>query len=582
MTAILAPGIDLRGYQSDDVAAIDARRAAGDRHVAGQAATGLGKSLYIAELARRSLEAGRRPLLLAHRDELIDQIRERVRLHVPGASIGVIGSGVAQVGWDVTLAMTPTLRGRSAQSRIDRMRVRRWDDVVYDECHHAASPAHVAMLDWLGVGPIVREDGRTLVGLTATLTRADRKGAGLGDVFHPTPAFERGIPWAVDNGWLVRPFGKVIVADHVDLKAATVRGGDYVDAELGEMVIRDVDKIVSDWCEHAWDRLTVGFTPDVASALALTDAFTEHRCARHPSGVAADCVIGSTSRPARKAMYAKLAAGALRVLVSVMVLTEGWDCPPVSCCLMARPTRLPGLYAQMAGRVLRLALARDWPVLNGTDKTDAMILDVCGCTRGQSMASLVELYPGAEQDLSALDDLPCIDCGDVPCSCPRDSGAKDPTGGRRRLDGPATYETIDLLVADSQGAWLATERGIPFLVSRSLDGRRAAVIMQERAGTYRVGHIAMRGRQDPQRLGAGCTLDQARRLAEDWAIERNPHLRHASSVWRTNARQPSLRLLTEAARLQIPHPHRYGARELSELVDRRIVSQRMDAWGVGG
>jgi hypothetical protein len=90
-------------------------------------------------------------------------------------------------------------------------------------------------------------------------------------------------------------------------------------------------------------------------------------------------------------------------------------------------------------------------------------------------------------------------------------------------------------------------------VSRANDGRRAAAIMQERAGTYRVGHMAMRGRMDTVRLGEGCTLDQARRLAEDWAIGRNQYLKHPNSVWRTNAQTPSLRELREASRLQIPH-----------------------------
>jgi superfamily II DNA or RNA helicase len=568
MTATLAPGIDLRDYQSDDVASVILRREAGDLHVAGQAATGLGKTTYIAELVRLSLESGRRPLLLAHRDELIGQMADRVRQHVPGASVGTIAAGTYQVRRDVTLAMTPTLRGQVAQADLDRrfrVGLRRWHDVIYDECHHAASPSHVAMLDWLGVGPNERDEQRTLVGLTATLTRSDRKGAGLGDVFHPDPAFERGIPWAVDHGWLVRPFGKVIVAEHVDLASAKVSKGDYVDAELGEMIVRDVDKIVSDWREHASDRITVAFTPNVESAQALTDAFTA-------AGVAAECVIGSTSRPARKGMYARLAAGTTRVLVSVMVLTEGWDSPRVSCVLMARPTRLAGLYQQIVGRGLRL-----WP-----GKTDCMILDVVGASRGQKLASLVELYPGAEQDTSALDDLPCEDCRDVPCTCPPESGTKDPTGGRRRLDGPAVYETIDLLVADSRGAWLATEHGIPFLVSDIYGDRRAAVIVQERAGTYRVGTIAMHGRQNPHRLegGTGCTLDQARRLAEDWAIARKPRLSKGSSVWRTNAQQPTWRQLNEANRLQIPHPHRYSGRELSEIIDRRIVSQRMDAWGL--
>lgn len=562
MTATLTPGIALRDYQLQDVDATCARWADGDALVAGQAATGLGKTTYLAELVRRCLEAGRRPILLAHRDELIDQMRDRIREHVPSASIGVIGAGSKQARRDVTLAMSPTLRGTRAQAAIERHAGGpRWGDVLYDEAHHAASPAHVGMLDWLGVGPEHHDPDRRLLGLSATLTRADRHG--LGKVFHPQPAFERGIPWAVEHGWLVRPFGRVVVADHVDLVGAKVRGGDYVDAELGEMVTQDVDQIVAAWREHAADRLTIAFTPNVASAQALAAAFVE-------AGVAAECVIGTTSTPTRRGMYARLRAGTTRVLVSVMVLTEGWDCPPVSCVLMARPTRLAGLYQQIVGRGLRPCPE--------TGKADCMVLDVVGASRGQRLASLVELYPDAVQDTSELDGLPCADCGDAPCTCPRTEG-RDTTGGRRALEGPAVYETVDLLVAESRGAWLATDGGIPFLVSHGPDGRRAAVILPEpRSPTYRVGHIAMRGRQDPQRLIAGATLDQARRVAEQWAIERNPYLAHKASVWRTNAQQVSWRQISEAIRLQIPHPTRYTGRELSELIDQRIMSQRLDVW----
>ena len=51
-----------------------------------------------------------------------------------------------------------------------------------------------------------------------------------------------------------------------------------------------------------------------------------------------------------------------------MVLTEGWDMPAVSCCILARPTKKMGLYRQMIGRILRPA----------EGKTDAIVLDHSG------------------------------------------------------------------------------------------------------------------------------------------------------------------------------------------------------------
>jgi len=51
----------------------------------------------------------------------------------------------------------------------------------------------------------------------------------------------------------------------------------------------------------------------------------------------------------------RLASGETQIVVNCMVLTEGFDCPPASCIILARPTRQLGLFRQMAGRGLRPA-----------------------------------------------------------------------------------------------------------------------------------------------------------------------------------------------------------------------------------
>lgn len=53
-----------------------------------------------------------------------------------------------------------------------------------------------------------------------------------------------------------------------------------------------------------------------------------------------------------------------------MVLTEGFDCPPLSCGIIARPTRNLGLFIQMGGRILRTDEA--------SGKEDAYLIDHSG------------------------------------------------------------------------------------------------------------------------------------------------------------------------------------------------------------
>src|SRR6185295_11858069 len=86
------------------------------------------------------------------------------------------------------------------------------------------------------------------------------------------------------------------------------------------------------------------------------------------SGVKAEHIDGSTLKSDRDAALARLTSGETKVITNCMVLTEGWDLPEVSCCILARPTKKMGLYRQMVGRVLRPA----------PGKTNAIVLDHSG------------------------------------------------------------------------------------------------------------------------------------------------------------------------------------------------------------
>ena len=55
-------------------------------------------------------------------------------------------------------------------------------------------------------------------------------------------------------------------------------------------------------------------------------------------------------------------------LVSIDTLGIGFDCPPVECGLMCRPTLSRGVYRQQAGRIMRTA----------PGKSQALLLDMAG------------------------------------------------------------------------------------------------------------------------------------------------------------------------------------------------------------
>lgn len=582
----------LRDYQQHAVDETERRQADGHLSQAGVAATGLGKSTiggqWIVNHVRRH-GAGARAFIAAHRSELVDQLAATVREIADDIPVGIVGGKVHEPDRPITVCMTPTVGGKRGARR--REHLENWGRptaVLYDEFHHAAAPGAQEFLSWAGAGgpgelsegdSRYREPTIPLLGVTATLGRSDRYG--LGDLVGPDDvAFDYGIAFGVAGGHLVTPRGKVVVAEHLDLSKVPTSKGDYQEKRLGEIVIQDAPQIVQAWCDHGEDRTTVGFTPNVASCTVLRDAFLDHRCARHPSGVAAEMVTGDTSLPDRgtagswatrpSGIYGRLATGVTRVLVSVMVTTEGWDCPPVSCVLQCRPTKLWTLYVQMVGRGLRtidkaLAAWLGWRLPEG-GKVDCKVIDVVGTSRTQKLVSVFDLYPTAEVDTSALG------------QAPEPAGGSAPAKGPRRLVGPAIYEDVELLLADEKAAWLVTDSGHPFLMS----GDRVAVIFAEADGLhYRVAALNRRGRLDAELLGQRLGLGQAQEIAQRWAIRRSPYLANPNAAWRTNSARPGFRERREATRLGIESPDTYTGRELSELIETTEMSQRLDPLGPG-
>lgn len=533
----------LRKWQCEAVDAVREEWASGVTRTAVVAATGLGKSSVIGKLAVDEVRAGGRPLLLAHREELLTQLTKTCKAFDSTIGVGRVQAGQNQTRRPITVASVQTLRSERRQGRMMRPTL-----VVVDECHRAVSPSHMSILAWAG-----SFDHTRTLGVTATMTRGDKKG--LGDCWQSV-ALVRDIKFGIDEGYLVKPRGRVVVTEHMDLEHAKVSRGDYQDSDLGEMVAQDAGEIVKAWNAHASDRLTVAFVPTVDSAHELRDAF-------HAQGIAAEAVTAVTPTAERNAMYARLADGTTRVLVNVFVLVEGWDCPPVSCILMARPTRLPGVYIQALGRGLRTA----------PGKTDCLVLDVVGTSRGQKLVTLVDLHSSAEYDTEELDAIPCDLCGCAPCACPKEE--RDPDGGRRRLLGPAAYEDIDFFTT-SKLNWLFTHGGIRFLPA----GDRMAILFPD-GDNYLAGHCTVRGYDEGRYVGQDghwdpigpLPLNEARQRAEEWALVVDPTVASRGAGWRKRGGSPSEAQVKFAANLGVPDPETMSKPRLSDEISIALASR---------
>ncbi|MFD4259983.1 DEAD/DEAH box helicase [Streptomyces sp. NPDC058534] len=354
-----------RPYQVDAIEALRTGWAAGHNRLAVVLPTGAGKTVVFSHLAHQMLDSlnGRRVLVIAHREELIEQAAAKLLAVDPMLRVGIVKAERDQHhDADVIVASVQTLAVPRRREAIRDIGL-----VIVDECHHAAARTYMEVLEHFGAWRDV-----PVAGFTATMHRED---GGLAEVWEDV-VFRLDILDMIGDGYLCDVRGKRITVDTLNLDKVRTRGGDLVDGQLGRALEDSgaLDAIAKAYVDHAADRPGVVFTPTVATAQAAAAAL-------EAAGITAAPVWGDMGREERRAALARYAAGDVQVLTNCMVLTEGFDAPHTSCAVIARPTKSASLYVQMAGRALRPA----------PGKSDALLLDVMGASTRHKLASMVDL-----------------------------------------------------------------------------------------------------------------------------------------------------------------------------------------------
>jgi superfamily II DNA or RNA helicase len=366
------PAPTLRPYQRAAIEAVIEARKAGLRRMVVSLPTGAGKTVIFSELARI---AKRQVLVLAHREELLEQARSKLATALGEGARVDVEAGSARASKDAK-ALVCSIRSLHAERLEQVLAGRDFGLVIYDECHHAAAEDNLRVLRRLGV--FEPNWPGTLVGFTATTLRAD--GKGLDSVFERI-VYARSISELIDDGYLC-PLRGFRIATNADLTRLSSGGQDFDEEQLAEAVdIEDRNALVARSIQElARDRRTIAFCVTVNHALNLSHAL-------NAIGVPAGVVHGMMTTEARQQALADFRRGRTRVLTNVAVLTEGFDDPEVSCIAMARPTRSDGLYTQCVGRGTRVH----------ESKKDCLILDFVDVS-ALSLCTLPSLF-GCPRDL---------------------------------------------------------------------------------------------------------------------------------------------------------------------------------------
>lgn len=366
---IVSP-IDLRDYQRECLTAIFERYQAGIRRQLTCLPTGSGKTVIFAEFPRY-FRMKNQMLVLAHRQELLDQACDKIRRANPALRVEVEQAGrSADPDCHVVVASVPTL-GRRGSKRLRRLDADRFFLIVVDEAHHATAETYKRVLEYFGV--FAPDTRKLLVGFTATPKRGD--GIGLDAVFQEI-VFSRSLREMIQAGYL-SPVAGYRVETEIDLSRVKTHMGDFVASHLS-LAVNVVERnnlIVNIFRSHLEGRKTLCFCVDVAHAHSLADAFNRE-------GIRAAAVSGDMDRSERAAVLEDFSAGRVQVLANCMVLTEGYDEPAVEGIILARPTRSALLYTQMIGRGMRL----------NPGKKNVTIIDIVDVTCEHSLANLPSLF----------------------------------------------------------------------------------------------------------------------------------------------------------------------------------------------
>lgn len=527
----MAEALPLRRYQQAAIDRLTDRWAAGLVRLAVVLPTGAGKTVVFSHLATRMHSArGVRTLIIAHRDELIQQAASKVKAVAPHLRVGIVKAEQDDhENVDVIVASVQTL---AVQRRRDA--IRNIGLVIVDEAHHAAAPTYVDVLKHFGCF-----DRTPTAGFTATMKRED---GGLATVWQEV-VFTRDILEMIRDRYLVDVRGKRIVVDDLALDTVASRGGDFQEGQLGQALDESgAAAVVADaYKEHAADRPGVVFTPTVATAHTMAAALTD---AGIPTGV----VSGEMPRHERADALARFSSGDLQVLSNCSVLTEGFDAPWTSCAVIARPTRSVVLYTQMVGRALR-----PWK-----GKTDALVLDVMGASSRHRLASIVDLTDYEVAEPEAEETL-------VEAARRSDTGLALPLSS-------VAWEDVDLFHG-SDSAWLMTRAGAWFI---SVPEAYYFLVPGAEPETYRLRRwIRGAGVQTPDE-DPDFPLEYAMRWAETYAARHGGSIARRDASWR--ARPATDKQVATCRRHNIPLPAGASQGMASEALAVFFASRTIDRY----
>lgn len=359
----------LRNYQKDALNAVASHYKQSLHRQLIVLPTGTGKTVIIAGMSKRFR---RKTLILAHREELIQQTKSKILQYWPNADIGIYKAKRNELDHKIVIGSVQTCL---QSKRLKQLKKKGFSLLIIDEAHHAPASSYKKVIKALG---FMDNKKKLLVGLTATPKRNDKKN--LSTVFQKI-VFSRSISEMINKSFLSPVVGRKITTD-VSLTGIKSYNGDFSAKSLAQAInIPERNELIAvKYKQHALKRKGIAFCVNVKHCHELAQTFRS-------LGINSEAVWGEMPPEQRKAALEDFQKGKVQVLTSCGILTEGYDESSIECIVMARTTKSKSLYIQCVGRGLR----------THKGKTNCLVLDFADSYHNlQTLMSLETTIPEAE------------------------------------------------------------------------------------------------------------------------------------------------------------------------------------------
>lgn len=370
----------LRPYQEDIANKVIRAYDEGNKKAFYIVATGLGKTVIAATIARNLWDRGcRKILVLCHAIDLALQLEQgfwpQITKDVPTS---VFFAGLPPRNTEgISFGLYQSLYGY-----LPGIEPGQFDAVIVDEAHHALAHGFRSCIEHL--------QPRFLIGMTATPWRGD--GQSLASVFGE-PVAKVSLVDGMAMGYLSKVDYRIL-CDNVDwdnMQSLSEQNLSIRDLnkrlflpQRDEAVIEELKKAIQ---EVKNPRIAV-FSPSIEHSNRFADMLSA-------AGIPCSALLSNIDKAERRKRLLAFAAGEYQAVCAVDVMNEGIDIPDVNILVFLRATHSRRIFVQQLGRGLRLS--------EGKDKV--IVLDFVSDIR--RMAEMVEMNnegkaKGAEKEVVYL------------------------------------------------------------------------------------------------------------------------------------------------------------------------------------